>query len=133
MELVAGSVTSTTWLTGLKAVIAADPGIPPEAALLAELVGNLLTDTDTRPNPHIGWLDLERNGYAVVTARADTLEATTYSLDPALVLKKPGALAKPLEELFEPKRFRVVAGSRELEQRLGSEWKRWDRDAMSWV
>ena len=133
VELVAGSVTSTTWLTGLKAVIAADPGIPPEAALLAELVGNLLTDTDTRPNPHIGWLDLERNGYAVVTARADTLEATTYSLDPALVLKKPGALAKPLEELFEPKRFRVVAGSRELEQRLGSEWKRWDRDAMSWV
>jgi len=133
VELVAGSVTSTTWLAGLKAAIESDPSIPPEAALLAGLVGNLLMDADTRPNPHIGWLDLERNGYAVVVAKADTLEATAYSIDPTLVAKKPSALGKPLDELFEVHRFRVVAGSRELEQRLSGAWKRWDRDSLSWV
>jgi alkaline phosphatase D len=133
VELVAGSVTSTTWLAGLKQVIASDPTLPPEAALLAGLVGNLLTDQTTRPNPHIGWLELERNGYAVVKAGADTLEATTYSIDAALVLEQPGALGKPLSDVFQATRFRVVAGSRDLEQRLAGSWKRWDRDSMSWV
>jgi alkaline phosphatase D len=133
VELVAGSVTSTTWLDGLREAIASDPGIPPEVALIAELVGDLLTSRQTKPNPHLAWLDLAQNGYAMVSADGETLEATAYAIDPKLVALRPSALPKPIDDLFAATHFRVVAGSRGLEQRQGSVWKRWDPESTSWV
>jgi alkaline phosphatase D len=133
IELIAGSITSATWLASIKAVIAENPSLPPEVALLASLVGSLLTDTDTRANPHIGWLDLESNGYAVVSANADELDMTTFTLPAPLVTTPPNALPAPLETLVTATEFRVRAGSRELEQLRDGTWKRWDRDEMSWI
>jgi alkaline phosphatase D len=133
IEFVAGSITSATWLASIEQAVADNPSLPPYVGFIAGLVGSLLTDTDTRANPHIGWLDLASNGYAVVTASAGTLEATTYALDAALVPLAPNALPKPLDELVTATQFRVQAGSRELEQLFDATWKRWDRDSMSWV
>jgi alkaline phosphatase D len=133
IELVAGSISSTTWLTGVKELIAEEPSLPPEVSVLAALVGELLQDPDTRPNPHIGWLDLESNGYAVVTAAADALAMTAYAIDDTLVALPPHALSQPLDQLFLATSFRVVTGSRELEQLFDGVWKRWDRDSLSWV
>ena len=133
IELIAGSISSATWLASIREVIAEDPSLPPEVALLAELVAVLLTDTDSRANPHIGWLDLESNGYAVLSAGPDELGMTTYTLPAALVTTPPHALSAPLDTLMTATQFRVRKDSRELEQLFGDAWKRWDRDQMSWV
>jgi alkaline phosphatase D len=133
IELVAGSVTSSTWQATIEATIAADPSLPPGVALLAQAVGSLLTDTDTRANPHLGWLDLESNGYAVVTAGPDVLSLTAFAIDASLIPTPAKALPAPLDSLVTATQFRVQSGSRELEQLIAGEWKRWDRDSMSWV
>jgi alkaline phosphatase D len=133
IELIAGSITSATWLASIRQVIAQDPSLPSEVALLAELVGTLLTDADTRANPHIGWLDLESNGYAVLSAGPDELGMTAYTLPATLVTTPPHALSAPLDTLMSATRFRVRAGSRELEQLFDAAWKRWDRDEMRWL
>ena len=133
VELVAGSITSSTWQATIAATIAANPSLPPEVALLAEAVDSLLTDPSTRPNPHIAWLDLASNGYAVVKAGADALAATAFSLDAKLVAVPPRGLPGSLDSLMTATPFRVQAGSRELERLIDGAWKRWDRDSMSWV
>lgn len=133
IELVAGSVTSTTLLTGVKAVLAEDPSLPAGASLIAELLDQLLQDPGTQPNPHLGWLELEKNGYGVVTAGVSTFALTAYAIDDQLVRLPATALSQPLDALFEAVQFRVADGSRELEQLLNGAWKRWDREMSSWV
>jgi alkaline phosphatase D len=133
IELVAGSITSSTWQATIAATVAANPSLPPEVGLLAEAVDSLLTDPTARPNPHIAWLDLASNGYAVVKAGADTLEATAFALDATLIPVPPKQLPGPLDSLVTVTPFRVQAGSRELERLIDGAWKRWDRDSMNWV
>jgi alkaline phosphatase D len=133
VEFVTGSVSSTTWLPAIERTIESDPSVPPEAALIAQLVGHLLTDNVTRPNPHIGYLDLERNAYAVATTGSDALETTLYLIDDAEIPKKPSELGAPLEALFEAVEFRVPLGGRELERKINDRWRRWDRESMKWV
>jgi alkaline phosphatase D len=133
VEFVTGSVSSTTWLRAITRTIESDPTIPPEAALIAQLVGSLLVDTEKRPNPHIGYLDLERNAYAVVSAGPEALESTLYLIEDGEIPKPPGALAKPLAELFRAEEFRVPVGERELERKILDRFRRWDRETMKWV
>ncbi|HTQ03333.1 MAG TPA: alkaline phosphatase D family protein [Polyangiaceae bacterium] len=133
IELVAGSLTSTTLLTGVKAVIADDPSLPPSVAVIADVLGSLLQDTETMPNPHLGWLELAKNGYAVVTAGAESCSLTAYAIDDALVPVPASGLTQPLDALFEAVQFRVADGSRELEQLIDGAWMRWDRTSSSWV
>jgi len=133
VELIAGSVTSTTLQDGIQSALASNPSLPPEAALIAGFVPTLLMDPDTRPNPHIGWLDLARNGYATVQVEADVLSMTAHAIDSKLVATPPNALDRPLDELFQDTEFRVPAGSRALEQKIKGTWKRWDPTSMTWA
>lgn len=133
VEFVAGSVSSTTWLTGIERVIQSDPTLPPQAALLAGLVDRLLTDTETRPNPHIGYVDLRRNGFAVAEAREEALQATLYLIDDALLALKTEQLPGPLADSFEAVEFRVPAGEAELERLVDGSWRRWERATQTWV
>jgi alkaline phosphatase D len=130
VEFVFGSVSSTTWLSGIQSVIASGEGFPPEAALLASLVGPLLQSPDTRPNPHIGFLDLQRNGYALVTASADELDVDLVTMADANMRLRPAQLAADLPVI--PIQFRVRAGTRDLEHLVAGEWRVWDRDALAW-
>lgn len=133
VELVAGSVTSTTLLTGVKAVLAEDPSLPAEVSAIAQLLPQLLQDSDTQPNPHLGWLELEKNGYAVASAGREAFALTAYALDDELVALPAAALSQPLEALFEAVQFRVTDGSRELERLEDGAWLRWDRASASWI
>lgn len=133
IEFVSGSVSSTTWLKAIRQIIESDPTIPPEAAFIAELVGPLLLAEDTRPNPHIGWLDLERNGYALASAGPDALEVTLFTIDESDVRRSPGSLSEPLDALFRAEEFRVPEGERELERKIADQWRRWDRESLKWV
>jgi alkaline phosphatase D len=130
VEFVFGSVSSTTWLSGIQQVITSGEGFPPEAALLAGLVGPLLQSPDTRPNPHIGFLDLQQNGYALAMASADQLEVSLVTMDDAHMRTPPARLSTdPLATLVQ---FRVQTGTRDLEHLLAGEWRVWDRDALAW-
>jgi alkaline phosphatase D len=133
IELIAGSAASTPWLTTIERIIETDPTIPPEAALLARSVGSLLLDDDARPNPHIGYCDLESNGYALVTVGSERLEATLYTIDDSLLARRPEDLTGTLDGYFQPVRFRVPSGSRDLEQEVGGNFRRWDLEQMRWV
>jgi alkaline phosphatase D len=133
VELIAGSVTSTTLQDGIQAALAADPTLPPEAALIAGFVGDLLTDEDSRPNPHIGWLELAKNGYATIRVEAEVLSMTAHTIDSKLVAKPPSQLGRPLDDLFGRVDFRVPQGSRVLERKIGNTWKRWDPASMTWA
>jgi alkaline phosphatase D len=130
VEFVCGSVSSTTWLTGIQQIIASGEGFPPEAALLAGLVGPLLQARDTRPNPHIGFLDLQRNGYALVLPSADQLDVSLVTMDDGHMRTSPAALTtEPPATLVQ---FRVRSGTRDLEHFTSGEWRVWDRDAQAW-
>jgi alkaline phosphatase D len=133
VEFVAGSVSSTTWLTGIERTIASDPTLPPQAALLASFVDRLLMDSETRPNPHIGYVDLRRNGFALVEAREDALLATLHLIDDALLPLKSAQLPGSLANLFEAVEFRVPAGAAELERLIDGNWRRWERATRTWV
>jgi alkaline phosphatase D len=133
VELVAGSVSSTTWQTGITRAVEQSPDIPPEAALLAQLVGTLLV-AKPNPNPHVGWFDLERNGYAVVVAGLDALDLTAFAIGDDDVAKSPEKLGDGWRQAFEPTVFRVLPGQRELWMRnAAGDFLRWDRETASWV
>ncbi|HEY3664609.1 MAG TPA: alkaline phosphatase D family protein, partial [Polyangiaceae bacterium] len=55
VEFVTGSLTSTTWQSGLTSLVANDSSLPPAAKLLAASVGSLLTDPKAKPNPHLAF------------------------------------------------------------------------------
>jgi alkaline phosphatase D len=133
VEFVAGSASSTPWLPTIERLIENDPTIPREAATLALAVETLLQDAQARPNPHIGWLDLKNNGYALLSAGADALEATMVTLHVEFVRRPPSELSDDFDSHFQKIPFRVPVGSRDLEQNIDGDWRRWDLEAMRWV
>ncbi len=133
VEFVTGSVSSTTWLEGIKGFLAADPALPAGAQLLASSVGALLADTAGRTNPHLAYQELARNGYSLVEVNGAHLSATMYTLSPEDVATPPGELASSIDALMQTARFRVPAGSAELERELDGEFLRWSLEKMAFV
>jgi len=133
VEIVTGSVSSTTWLDGIQGVLASDSSLPPEAQLLVAGVGALLADKGSRPNPHLAFQELGRNGYSLIEVGPDQLAATLYTLSPKHVAKAPSELTETLDALFELERFRVPAGKPELEREIEGEFRRWDIEQMDFL
>ncbi len=133
IEFVTGSVSSMAWMSAIQQFIENDPSIPPQTATLALAAETLLTDDTARPNPHIGWLDLKSNGYALVSVGADALEATVITLHESFVRMPPSKLAGDFDGHFDKFPFRVRAGTRDLERNEDGVWRRWDLETMRWV
>jgi alkaline phosphatase D len=133
VEFVSGSVSSSTWLPSIQRVIASDPTVPSGAALLAGLVGTLLQHPESRPNPHMGFFDLQRNGYAVVRAGADELEVSFRTLDDGFVVRQRETIAAITGGFvpFNTVEFRVRAATRDLEQKIDGVFRVWDRETQS--
>ncbi|HVR19838.1 MAG TPA: alkaline phosphatase D family protein, partial [Polyangiaceae bacterium] len=131
VEFVAGSVSSTPWLTSIERVAANEPELPPEAVTLARAVEVLLVDPDARPNPHIGWLDVRSNGYALVSAGGETLDVSVVTLHDSFLAERE--LSGSLESHFVTIEFRVRSGTRDLEQLRDGVFRRWDLETMRWV
>lgn len=133
VEFCAGAVSSLTWAEGIERLAAADPSIPEEFSLIAPAVGALLTDRQTRANPHLAFHELGKNGYAVLSVSGEALEAELFLIDPRDVATPPDALTGELASRFKSVRFRVPADSGALERLDGSGVARWDTDEMDWV
>ena len=133
VEFVTGSLTSTTWQEGLTALAGAGSGLPPSTQLIAASVGPLLTDTDTRPNPHLAWQNLTDNGYGIFEASGERLAVSLFSLSSQSVATAPDALPSALDDLFAEQDFEVVPGAPDLFRNNGGTRERWDIVTMSWV
>lgn len=131
IEFLTGSVTSTTWLEATKSIIASDPTLPPGAALLVAGVGGLLQDPVTKPNPHLAFEELSKNGFTIIDVDGEALRAELLMIASAEL--KQRALSGSLASHFTSERFRVQSGSKTLEREQAGAFTRWDTESASWV
>lgn len=130
VELTTGSVSSSTWLEAIQGTLAQDDSLPMNVGLLVQNVGTLLADKTHRPNPHLAFQELHKNGYSVVEVDEDDVRMTLRSIDPKHVATAPDRLEGELDDLFERERFRVRSGTAELEREIGGEFLTWSRKNM---
>jgi alkaline phosphatase D len=133
VEFVTGSLTSTTWQEGLTSLAGPGSGLPASTQFIAASVGSLLTDPDTRPNPHLAFQNLSDNGYAVFEANADRLAVSLYSVSPQAVATPPDQLQGALADLFVQQDFEVAAGASDLFRNNAGARERWDITSVAWV
>jgi alkaline phosphatase D len=132
VELLTSSVTSTTWREAIAEVLATDPSIPPGAAAVASSVGALLQDAATKPNPHLAFQDLGRNGCSVVSVQANAMTVEFRALDPKDVRQAPALLSGDLAARFKTERFRIPADNYGLEREIDGRFVPWDAQAAAW-
>ena len=133
VEFVTGSLTSTTWQQGLTQLAGSNSGLPASTQFIAASIGTLLTDPDTRPNPHLAFQNLSDNGYGIFEANGERLAVTLFSLASQTVATAPDALSAALDDLFAQQDFEVQAGSPDLFRTNAGSRERWDIPSMSWV
>jgi len=133
VEFVTGSLTSTTWQEGLTKLAGSNSSLPASTQFIAQSVGTLLVDSDTRPNPHLAFQNLSDNGFGVFEAGPERLRVSLFSIPSELVAKAPAALPGALGDLFAQQDFEVIAGAPDLFRNHAGVRERWDISAMSWV
>jgi alkaline phosphatase D len=133
IELTTGSVSSTTWLDGIEGSLDQDGSIPMEVQALVQNVDALLADPLHRPNPHLAYRKLDRNGYSLVEVSEEAVAMTIHSIATKHVATAPRDLSAGLDELFETERFRTRAGSAELEWESDGEFLTWSREKMAFL
>jgi alkaline phosphatase D len=132
VEFVTGSVSSSTWLDEIRDIAATDPSVPPEVALAASGIGSLLTDPVRKPNPHLAFHELERNGITVMEVDAESLRAELLSLPPSVIAVPPSQVGDRWSLESRSDHFRVTAGG-ELERDFQGRAWRWDIEQATWV
>lgn len=132
IEFVTGAVSSSTWLSEIRSVAASDPTLPPEVALAASAVGALLGDPVARPNPHLAYMDLERNGVSVLHADGEALDVEFLMLAPELVAT-PSVPLETLQASVSSEHFRVRAETGDLERDIDGRTWRWNAAEGRWV
>ena len=133
VEFLTGSLTSTTWQTGLSTLAGSNSTLPASVQVIAAQIGTLLTDPDTKPNPNLAFQNLSDNGYGVFQVSGDNLSVSLFSVSPANVATPPDQLPGALDTLFARQDFEVDAGAPDLFRVDDSGRSRWDLDSMSWV
>ena len=133
VEFVTGSLSSTTWLDGLSALVESNPSLPAQTKFIAASIPTLLVDPETRPNPHLAWQNLADNGFAVFEANAERLSVRLLSLPSSAVATAPAQLGVDLASLFSEQQFEVPSGSPDLLRDQGGIRERWEIAAMAWV
>ncbi|HYJ09914.1 MAG TPA: alkaline phosphatase D family protein, partial [Polyangiaceae bacterium] len=133
VELTTSSVSSTTWLDAIDGTLSSDASLPMNTQLLVQNIGALLADNINRPNPHLAFQELGRNGYSLIEVGGEELSMTLYSISPEHVRTAPDRLEGALDDHFEVERFRTRAGSAELERELDGEFRTWSIEEMDFV
>jgi alkaline phosphatase D len=130
VELTTGSLSSSTWLDAIEGTLAQDDSQPMNVGLLVQNVGSLLADKKRRPNPHLAFQELNRNGYSLIEVGPDDARMTLRTIDPKHVATPPERLTGELDDLFARERFRVRAGTAQLEREIDGEFLTWSRKTM---
>lgn len=130
VELTTGSLSSSTWLDAIEGTLAEDDRQPMNVKLLVQNVGAFLADKKHRPNPHLAFQELNKNGYSVVEVDEDDVRMTLRTIDPKHVATAPEQLEAELDDLFGRERFRVRSGTAQLEREIDGEFLTWSRKNM---
>ncbi len=133
VELTTGSVSSTTWLDAIEGTLTQDASLPMEVGLLVQNIDALLADKVNRPNPHLAFQELRRNGYSIIEVGAEELTMALHTISSEAVATPPEDLEGELADLFEITRFRTRAGSADLEREEGDGYLTWSMDEMEFV
>lgn len=131
VELTTSSVSSTTWKDGIASMLSESGMVPAAVAALAQNIELFLANKTLRPNPHLAYQDLARNGYSVIDVGASDVLMTVHSLASAYVATAPEALRQELTDLFETETFRTRKDSAQLEREERGEFLTWSRAEMS--
>lgn len=132
VELVTGSVSSSTWRDAI-ATLTEVESLPSEARVLVAAVGDLLKDPVGRPNPHLAFQELGKNGYTLVEVGPEATELRLFMISPEDVASPRDSLDGPLSDHFTSEHFRVPAGSPDLYREVQGLWFRWDLESLSFV
>ena len=133
VELLTGSVTSTTWREAIADTVANDPSLPPGAAAVVTSVGALLQDAATKPNPHLAYQDLAHNGCSLVRVDGAALDVEFLAIEPEDVRTAAEELSGSLASRFSSERFRVPVGTKTLQRELAGRYVPWDPLTASWL
>lgn len=133
VELTTSSVSSTTWLDAIQGSLVQDGNLPMDVQTLVQNVDFFLSDTNKRPNPHLAFQELGRNGYSSIEVSGDELSMTLYTLAPAHVATAPSDLKKSLDASFTTERFRTRAGTSDLEREIDGSFMTWNMEAMAYL
>jgi alkaline phosphatase D len=133
IEFLTGSVSSTTWLEAITQIVSSDASLPRGTALVVAGVGSRLQDPTLRPNPHLAFQELSKNGCTIVDVDGDALRAELLMIESADLQLAASALPNGLAARFASERFRVRAGSKALEREQDGTFTTWDVASASWV
>jgi alkaline phosphatase D len=133
VELTTSSVSSTTWLDAIEGSLVQDGNLGMDVQTLVQNVGFFLGDTNKRPNPHLAFQQLGRNGYSLIQVGEDELSMTLYTLSPEDVATPPSDLKESLDDLFATERFRTRAGSSDLEREIDGAFLTWSMEEMAFL
>ncbi|HVI01249.1 MAG TPA: alkaline phosphatase D family protein [Enhygromyxa sp.] len=135
VELVTSSVTSSSFKEILAVTVATNPALASfeEAALLVEALDTLLGSASLKTNQHLGYARSDLYGFVMIELDGSKLDATYNQVPVDYLLSDYGADIGALLGAFTTERFRVNAGERELYRDFSGEWRRWDRESMTWV
>lgn len=131
VELTTGSVSSTTWLDGMAAVLSSGGSIPMEVETLVQNIGALLADPVRRPNPHLAYQELERHGYSLVEVGPAEVTMRVKTIASEHVATPPQELSDELDDLFETVVLRTRADSKQLERQFNRAFLTWDMEQMA--
>ncbi|MBX3185263.1 MAG: alkaline phosphatase D family protein [Polyangiaceae bacterium] len=131
-EFVCSGVSSGTYQTLLVRTAQRSPTLAAAGAVgLALGVGQFLTDTNIKPNPHLAYQAFDRNGYATFELDGAQLNAWYHAITEEDVATKD--LPRALERHFSTRHFQRDVGSQELYLVEGDGRKRWDHASCLWV
>ena len=133
VELTTGSVSSMTWLDAIEGILSQDASLPMNVGLLVQNIDSLLANKVNRPNPHLAFQELRRNGYSIIEVGAEELTMALHTISSADVATPPEEIESELDDLFEITRFRTRAGSADLEREEGDAYLTWSMDEMEFV
>ena len=133
VEFATGAISSAPYKTLLQNTATSDPQLAASGAgALAAVAEQFLMDPDSRPNPHLGYLSLNQNGYAIVELDGEKLDVIFHAMPDEAVTTPPAEVGE-LSSLFTATRFRVMSGSADLLLEVGGSFLRWDPEALDWV
>jgi alkaline phosphatase D len=135
IEFITSSVTTQSFKEILEVAVATNPALSsfPEAALLVEALDSLLTSSSLKTNPHFAYARSDLHGFTMIELDGATLDATYHQVGRDYLFTDYSGDLGALLAAFVTERFRVNAGERELYRDFDGEWRRWDRESVSWV
>jgi len=135
VEFVGSSVSSTTFKSELIKQVETDPVLSKVAGatILAAQIDELLTSSDSKVNPQLGYAASAANGYAVAEVSGGEFGVTMVLIGENDVSIDYSDKTSDLMARVKRVKFQAKAGESELYQEIGGSWKRWDSTSLSWV